>query len=70
LYFTNISGYFSEGPTHLKQHYKSLPAGHQWLTPEILATQEAKIKRIEVQSQPRQTVYETYFENPHHKKKG
>jgi hypothetical protein len=30
-----------------------------WLTPVILATQEAKIRRIMVQSQPRQIVLET-----------
>jgi hypothetical protein len=29
-------------------------AGHQWLTPVIPATQEAEIRRITVQSQPRQ----------------
>jgi hypothetical protein len=29
------------------------------LTPVILATQEAEIRRITVQSQPRQTVHET-----------
>jgi hypothetical protein len=29
---------------------------HQWLTPVILATQEAEVRRITVQSQPRQTV--------------
>jgi hypothetical protein len=34
-------------------------AGYQWLTPVILATQEAEIKRITVQSQPKQTVSET-----------
>jgi hypothetical protein len=27
-------------------------AGRQWFTPVILATQEAKIRRIAVQSQP------------------
>jgi hypothetical protein len=27
-------------------------AGRQWLTPVILATQEAEIRRIEAQSQP------------------
>jgi hypothetical protein len=30
-----------------------------WLTPIILATQEAEIRRIEVQSQPRQIVCKT-----------
>jgi hypothetical protein len=35
---------------------KQLLAGHQWLTPVILATQEAEIRRIEVQSQPGQIV--------------
>jgi hypothetical protein len=31
----------------------------QWLTPIILATQEAEIRRIKVQSQSGQIVYET-----------
>jgi hypothetical protein len=31
-------------------------ARHQWLTPVILATQEAEIRRITFGSQPRQTV--------------
>jgi hypothetical protein len=31
-------------------------AGHQWLTPIILATQKAEIRMIMVQSQPRQIV--------------
>jgi hypothetical protein len=34
-------------------------AGHLWLTPVILDTQEAEIRRIELQSQPRQIVSET-----------
>jgi hypothetical protein len=34
-------------------------SGHQWLTPIILVTQEAEIRRIVVQSQPRQIVCET-----------
>jgi hypothetical protein len=36
---------------NLKIKNQSL-VGHQWLTPEILATQEAEIRRITVQSQP------------------
>jgi hypothetical protein len=31
-------------------------AGHLWLTPIILAAQEAEIRRIAFQSQPKQTV--------------
>jgi hypothetical protein len=34
-------------------------AGHQWLTPIILATQEAEIRRITVQNHPGQIVQET-----------
>jgi hypothetical protein len=34
-------------------------AGRQWLTPIILYTWESEIKRIEVQGQPKQSVYET-----------
>jgi hypothetical protein len=34
-------------------------AGYWWLTPVILATQEAEIRRITVQSHPRQIVPET-----------
>jgi hypothetical protein len=43
---------------HPKLHGEILPqekqgeARSQWLTPEILATQEAEIRTIEVQSQP------------------
>jgi hypothetical protein len=35
--------------------------------PVILATQEAEIRKIIVQTQPRRTVYETLFENTQHK---
>jgi hypothetical protein len=34
-------------------------AGHWWLTPVILATQEAEIRRIASQSQPGKIVVET-----------
>jgi hypothetical protein len=36
-----------------------MSARYWWLTPIILTTQEAEIRRIMVQSQPRQIVYET-----------
>jgi hypothetical protein len=40
----------------IKSHIFS---GHQWLTPVILATQEAEISRIRVRSQSRQIVLKT-----------
>jgi hypothetical protein len=47
----------------------SFYAGHQWLTPVILATKEAKIRKIMVQGQPGQTVHETTSrKNPSQKK--
>jgi hypothetical protein len=43
----------------------------QWLTPVILATQEAEIRRSAVQSQPRQIVPETLSrKNPSQKRAG
>jgi hypothetical protein len=44
------------GFTHLKE---AVIARCWWLMPVILATQEAEIRRITVQSQPRQIVCET-----------
>jgi hypothetical protein len=38
---------------------RSHQTGNQWLTPVIPATQETAIRRITVQSQPRQIVLET-----------
>jgi hypothetical protein len=38
---------------------KLVEAGHLWLTPVILVTQEAEIRRIKVQSQPGQIVCKT-----------
>jgi hypothetical protein len=37
----------------------NLGAGHLWLIPVILGTQEAEIRRIAVQSQPGEVVHET-----------
>jgi hypothetical protein len=46
-------------------------ARRQQLTLVILATQEAESRRIMVQSQPRQTVYETLSQkNPSQKRAG
>jgi hypothetical protein len=51
-------------PTCLLHGYKGSSQkqrldGSQWLAPVILATEEAKIRRIRVQSQPEQIVFET-----------
>jgi hypothetical protein len=45
---------------------KDVRAGCWWLTPVILAAQEADIRRIEVRSQPGQVVLETLSQKPHH----
>jgi hypothetical protein len=45
------------------------PDGRQWLTPVILTTQEAEIRRNAARSQPEQIVHETLFRKTLHKKK-
>jgi hypothetical protein len=43
-------------------------AGHWWLTPETLATQEAEVRRIVVKSQPGEIVLETLSQKSLHKR--
>jgi hypothetical protein len=48
---------------------KAVKARHQWLTPVILDTQAAEIRRIEVQSQPGPIVSKTLSRKTLHKKR-
>jgi hypothetical protein len=49
---------------------KTTGAGYPWLSPVILATQEAEIRRITVAAEPEQIVPETLSEKKTHHKKG
>jgi hypothetical protein len=71
----------SDNEAHLKHWKKDKKGGRGirnsnkarcwWLTPGILATQEAEIRRIKVWSQPRQIVHETIsWKNPSQKSSG
>jgi hypothetical protein len=54
----------------VESYLRGFLAGCQWLTPVILATQDTEIRRIVVQSQPRQIVCETLSQKKSHHKKG
>jgi hypothetical protein len=59
------------GPELLLSNVKEAPtAGCRWLSPAILATQEAEIRRIVVQSQPGQIVRDSISKNPSLKRAG
>jgi hypothetical protein len=47
--------------TAIMRVWRETTARHWWFTFTIPANQEAEIKRIMVQSQPRQKVYQTLF---------
>jgi hypothetical protein len=57
----------NERRNNLPLHLKRTRARHRWLMPVILGTQEAEIRRIKVQSHPRQTVCETLSQKTLHK---
>jgi hypothetical protein len=50
--------------------HKEMRAGCQWPTLIILVIQETEIRRIMVQSQPRQTVHKTLCQNKSQKRAG
>jgi hypothetical protein len=55
--------------SHRSKQQKQNVVRCQWLTPVILDTQEAEIRRSAVRSQPRQIVRETLSLKNHHKKR-
>jgi hypothetical protein len=58
----NFSKFFLIEQVHNELKENTVLSSLQWLRPMILATQEADIRRIAVQGQPRQTVQETQLQ--------
>jgi hypothetical protein len=67
--YTRITKIWQNGLNSSKVIKKLYLARRQWLTAVILTTQEAEIRRTEVQSQPRQIVHKTLSSKTHHKKR-
>jgi hypothetical protein len=53
---------------HSSPKKKDIYARCSWLTPVILSPQEAEIRKLKVQSQPRQIVHKTISRKPFAKK--
>jgi hypothetical protein len=59
FYLSRLVWYQDDVTASNDNNNKSSKAGYRWLTPVILATQEAEIRRTAVPSQPRQILQET-----------
>jgi hypothetical protein len=67
---SEVLGYFLPSSTSILWKKLLALAKHEWLTPVILATQEAEIRRITVWSQPVQIVHKTLSRRYPSQKKG
>jgi hypothetical protein len=63
-------GYKSTELPKVDKSRSRIRAGHQWLMPVILATQDAEIRRITFQIQPGQIVHKTLSQKNPSQKKG
>jgi hypothetical protein len=65
---TNLGPLFPINKVHKLSIKKQNMAGHLLLMPVIPVTQDTKIRRIKIQSQPRQIVHETLTQKSLHQK--